>query len=451
VFSLAVDGAPSLDHRYLEFNARTQAVFEQYPQIEPIRVSIFKELLVGRDRVGVKDRIKHWVRPLVRRNRSQGPLGRVDVVLFVEGQRDVIVDALLPVHAELCARGVRTALVSSGGPESLPAGTIRFSVPAAASPPVWAFSSWEMLSAAVEGLHDASLKKSYYYYCAATNAMLEECSRVLTALEPQIVLTASNPLEGGVAMAVTARGRGTLALQMQHGILQPFYTPVIADHMLTWGRTSSETLERLGVPRHKLSVLGSPRHDAMASAEDGSSRPALLKALDLPDRPTLAFFSNGNDLVRNGHAPAECAAWLENVAAEHERDLNVIVRLHPNEDGSLYRDCPHLCVTKDTIDLGTMLDGCDCVASLCSTVLYDALLYRKPVWQFCAEGWPELAHNWKRGLARRISSNEELSKAVEMMLLGGSSCVLDENLCEQVFANHRRAAQAVADFVENRL
>jgi hypothetical protein len=308
-----------------------------------------------------------------------------------------------------------------------------------------------MLSAAVEGLHDTSLRESYYYYCAGANAMLEECRRVLAELEPQIVLTASNPLDGGVAMAVTAREQGALALQMQHGILQPFYTPVVADQMLTWGRTSSETLERLGVPRHKLSVVGSPRHDAMTPAEVGSSRQALLKALGLPDRPTLVFFSNGNDLVRNGHAPVECAAWLENVAAKNAHNLNVIVRLHPNEDGSLYRGCPHLCVTKHATDLGTMLDGCDCVASLCSTVLYDALLYRKPVWQFCADGWPELADNWKRGLARRISSKEELSDAVEMKLLGGSSFVVDENLCEQVFANHRRAAQAVADFVENRL
>jgi hypothetical protein len=309
-----------------------------------------------------------------------------------------------------------------------------------------------MLSAAVDELQDTSLRKSYLYYCSYVNAMLEECGRVLAALGPKIVLTASNPLDGGVAMALKAREHGALALQLQHGILQPFYTPVVADHMLTWGRTSSETLERLGVPRHKLSVVGSPRHDAMTPAPDGSSRQKLLKALGVRDRPTLVFFSNGNDLVRNGRAPIECAAWLESLAVEHAHNLNVVVRLHPNEDGALYKNHSHLCVTKHVPDLGTMLDGCDWVASLCSTVLYDALLYSKPVWQFYADGWPQLADNWKRGLARRISSPEELSKAAEMELSEeGSKCVVDEKLRERVFANHHTATLAVADFVENRL
>ena len=251
-------------------------------------------------------------------------------------------------------------------------------------------------------------------------------------------------------MAVTARERGAFALQLQHGILQPFYTPVVADQLLTWGRTSSATLEQLGVAKQKLSVVGSPRHDAMTPAADGSSRQALLSALGLPDLPTLAFFSNGNDLVRNGHAPIECAAWLESIAAQFAGRLNVVVRLHPNEDGSLYRECPHLVVTKRATDLGTMLDGCDWVGALCSTVLYDALLYKKPVWQFCADEWPQLADNWRHGLAKRISSRAELTESVEFKLREEANEV-DANLCEQVFANHRKAAQAVGNFVESRL
>jgi hypothetical protein len=440
----------SLDEQYQHFNARSQSVFDQYPQIQPMRVSIFKDLLVGRHGAGVKDSIKHWARPFFRWKKSDECSGPVDVLLFMEGQRDVIVNALLPVHAELNTRGVRAALVSFRGPGTLPSGAIQFRFRAAAVPPSWASDSWELLSAAVEGLRDASLKRSYFHQCAITEVMIDECQRIVSMLDPKIVLTASNPMEGGLAMTVAAQARGAEAVQMQHGMLQPFYVPVVADHMLTWGNTSSQVLERMAVPSDKLRAIGSPRHDTMKPQLDGRNRALLLETLQLPDRPTLVFFSNGNDLVRNGVAPAECAAWLESVAAEYVDSLNVVVRLHPNEDGALYHCCQHLLITKSETSLETILDGCDLVGSLCSTVLYDALLYQKPTWQFWADGWPELADNWKYGLSGRISSKDHLKETIGALLRGGSTDVR-KDLCEQVFANHGRAARAVADFVEQRL
>jgi hypothetical protein len=97
------------------------------------------------------------------------------------------------------------------------------------------------------------------------------------------------------------------------------------------------------------------------------------------------------------------------------------------------------------------LEGCDWVGSLCSTVLYEALLYQKPVWQFYAEGWPKLADNWNYGLATRISSQSELSKMVRRMLSRRTATCSSAALCSHVFANHGRATQAVADFIEGRL
>ena len=165
----------------------------------------------------------------------------------------------------------------------------------------------------------------------------------------------------------------------------------------------------------------------------------------------MVFFSNGNDFVRNGTAPHECARWLEEGAARYENDINVVVRLHPNEDGSLYQNYPHLHITKETPSLAATLEGCDWVGSLCSTVLYDALLFKKPVWQFYANGWPELANNWREGLALRISSQEELNKQIHQVLSlcadGGS----DDSLSGRVFANHGRAARTVANFVQEKL
>jgi hypothetical protein len=146
----------------------------------------------------------------------------------------------------------------------------------------------------------------------------------------------------------------------------------------------------------------------------------------------------------------ECARWLDETAAQFSQDINIVVRLHPNEDGSLYRSCRHLRVTKNTPELSTTLAGCDCVASLCSTVLYEALLYKKPIWQFYAEEWPDLADNWKCGLALRVSSSAELSKMTKRLLCEKDASVF-EGISNRVFLNHGRATQAVADFVQTQL
>jgi hypothetical protein len=173
----------------------------------------------------------------------------------------------------------------------------------------------------------------------------------------------------------------------------------------------------------------------------------LVQRLSLNDRFILVFFSNGNDLLRNGIAPMECARWL-NVIAERFKDrLHVIVRLHPNEDGSLYRRYPRLIMTDTSLAFDQLMDACDCVSSLCSTAMYEALLYGKPVWQLYADGWPELADNWTKGFARRISSEMELIALVTRMLNTGRREGETNGLVKDVFSNHGRAAAAVADYL----
>jgi hypothetical protein len=434
----------SLDERYLEFTRATESVFAAQPRLEPLRHYVFKDLLIGRRTDGLWPTAKHWMRPLHRRARTRrAPRG--DVVLWVEGRREVIVDALLPVYGELVRRGERVVLVSHGGPDHLGGVALPFEYPAAIRAPRWADDAWTALVSAERGLGERALRRAFLHACAMLQQMLDEFTRLLEAVRPHTVVSASHQLRGGAALGCVAQMQGVRSVLMQHGILQPFYTPVCADLMLTWGAESNEILTALGVSRTRLVATGSPRHDAMRPSEPRSARERLVRALGLRNRPTLVFFSNGNDTVRNGPGPAACADWLEAAATAAMRDVNVVVRLHPNEDGSLYRHCRHVTLTRDRLDLDTTLDGCDRAASLCSTVLYDGLLYRKPIWQFYADGWPELAENWRRGLALRVGSSSQLTELVAGM--GGNEGGVDSARVTRVFANHGRATQAAADAI----
>src|SRR2546429_8932121 len=62
----------SLDKRYLEFSTKSQAAFSAYPQLEPLRLFVFKELLVRRRTDGWWQHAAHWLRPLRRRG-GPGP------------------------------------------------------------------------------------------------------------------------------------------------------------------------------------------------------------------------------------------------------------------------------------------------------------------------------------------------------------------------------------------
>ena len=441
----------SVVERYLDFNEKCSAAFVLYPQVEPLRRFIFRRLLVQRGADGLKHHVKHWLRPLVRRAHTPLP-DRADVLIWLESEREVIVNALLPVYRELVARDVRVELVSSGGPRNLPVPSRRFQFPARAQVPGWARAAWEALCECEEGLRGRALERSFGHVCAMLQGQYDEMHRVLEAATPRVVLCASTTQVGGAALMVAARHRSISPLVLQHGMLGSGYLPLMTDSLLIWGPSSEEIMVSYGVPRAKLLTVGSPRHDSMKPSGSGQARATLLRALGLPERPTFAFFSQGDDLVATGDAPVECARWLEETAAQYGSALNVVVRLHPNEDGALYRRCPHLTVMSKAVDLEIVLDGCDWVGSIYSTVLYDALLYGKRALQFSADHWPPFPpFNLGQELALRVSSQRHLSEMVGHLLSQGAAGGVDKTLVARVFANHGRAAQAVADAVVSRL
>jgi hypothetical protein len=438
----------SVGQRYLDFNARSRPAFTQYPQVEPLRRLIFKQLLVQRRADGWTDHVKHWLRPFLRRARTSRVARCVDVVVWLETEREVIVEALLPVYGELVARGVRVELLSDGGPASLPVPSRPFDFPARARAPGWARGAWQALCECEPALHDRALERSFYHVCATLQALYDELHRVLEATAPRVVLTATTQAIGGAALMVAARQQGIGSLLLQHGMVGPNYPPLLADAMLIWGPSSEEILVSLGIPAARLLTVGSPRHDSMRPSNNGRARATLVQALGLSARPTFVFFSQGNDF---GDPAVECARWLEDAAAEYGNALNFVVRLHANEDGRLYRHCPHVRVTDGAVALATVLEGCDSIGAIDSTALYDGLLYGKPVWQFDAPHWPSFAVNWRQGLASRVCSARHLSDMVGAMLLQQAADRVDPATVARVFASHGHATQAVAEVVTSRL
>ena len=451
----AIAHLPTLEARWLEYLRRTEAVFKAHPYMIPLRQMIFKSFVQRHDTLSLADHAKQWARLALRQANSQGDLSPVDVVFWLDSPREVLVEAILPVLNNVRAAGKRAALIATKAvhekisPDLKP---ILFQVPYRwhSSDP-WK-RGWKSLQAVLAEDLGAESFSAFVDLCSHTDNTIAEVIRLLTALKPRLMVLPVDQLLPGSAACTAANNLGIDTLVLLHGAVSAYNAPVTSNHMGVWGAMARDQMMKYGVPEKHLMILGSPRHDSVPAPLPSDGRARFQAALSLQDKPTLVFFSNGNDLQFTSREAAEgCAAWL-NTAAETLSDrINVVVRLHPNEDGSLYTQYSRLHVFKKECDLAATLGAADICGTLCSTVMLDALLYRKPILQFYANGWPHLADNWQRGLAQRIENPaqliEWLSKGYENRQVWQSLADAQTALTETVFANHGRAGEVIAGHI----
>jgi hypothetical protein len=445
---------PTLEARWLEYVRRTQPVFAAHPQMIPLRQMTFKSFVQKHETLSLTDRAKQFARLALRQGGSEGDLSPVDIVFWLDSPREVLVEAILPVFRQVRTAGVRAALIATqaayekinADPSIKP---ILFQVPYrwGASEP-WK-RGWTGLRAVLpQDLQDDSLAAFCDLGGHADNTVAE-VTRLLTALKPRLMILPVDQLLPGSAACTAANNLGIETLVLLHGAVSAYNAPVTARQMSVWGAMARDQMMKYDVPDKQLIALGSPRHDTFPAPLPADVRARFQSALKLPDKPTLVFFSNGNDLQFTSREAAEgCAAWLNAAAQQLSDRIQFVVRLHPNEDGGLYNNYPLLRVFKNEADLATTIGAADVCGTLCSTVMLDALLYRKPILQFYADGWPSLADNWKRGIAQRIENPAQL---VEFLTAGfgdrGHWQALADSqsaLIETVFANHGHAAKVIA-------
>jgi hypothetical protein len=447
----ALSHIPTLDERWLEYVARTRPVFDAHPDLVPLRQQIFKSFVERKAQLSSKEQLKHLAKLMLKRQKTDVGAGQVDVVFWLELLREVHTQALLPVLAEVQRLGLRPALIVPSTLSNRLNGIsqqIAFQLPYRKQSGSGLQRAWDDLRQALPQDTNTNSFSAFGTLYDTSGSCVEEIKRILVQLRPRVLVLAMDQLLSGSAACEAARQLGIPSLVLMHGAVLPYNAPLTAEHMGVWGSVGQEQLAALGIPSEKLVILGSPRHDKFPQIP-ADARHRFQQALGLSDRPCLVFFSNGNDALRNSKTALEgCAEWLA-AAAQHVREkIEIVVRLHPNEGGSLYTKYSHLRVFKNECDLETTLAGADICAALCSTALLDAMLYHKPVLQFYADGWPDLADNWRRGLSQRIASSQQLIETLTSGLREWEDCVKRQDVhLESVFANRGRATHVVAQYL----
>lgn len=445
----------TLDQRWLEFVRLTAPVVVAHPYFAPVRQPFYKLQFEQRIQVKFGEGAKDLLRIGLYRDGSRIPSGSSDVVFWLHGSREPEVEAVMPLWRRVQALQLRATVVAPPQVlDGLPlpgANAVAFSAPQRFGEPGKWKRVYEDVAAILPEIARTSARKLLASLGRQEDSYEREIKRIFTSLRPRLlVLPVDQFLPGGSA-CVVARQMGIRSLVLLHGAVSAYNAPLTADTMAVWGETSKDQMRALGVPEQRLKVLGSPRHDLLPHSHDPAAQQRLRQRLGCDAKRILTFFSNGNDPYRNSQrAIEECAHWLTSAAERLKTAYNILVRLHPNEDGSLYARCANLRVFKNDCDLGTTLAGSDIVAALCSTVLAEAVLYEKPVLQFYGDGWPELADNWRRGLALRIASGDDLASQLERLCDEKERLALiaqQSRLKEALFASAGDATEAVARYI----
>jgi UDP-N-acetylglucosamine 2-epimerase len=282
---------------------------------------------------------------------------------------------------------------------------------------------------------------------------------VLSALRPRAVLSLSE-LYPGIEPVVAAGTRLSIpTVHVQHGNI-----PEIArmadfryDAFCVFGEAYAETLERLGTPRDRLRVTGSPYMELVPPERSIPSADNLPAAdQSVAGRPFTILFIAGYLTGFSSQALLYSTLAMVLAYAGGRPDVRVIVKLHPAVNSGEWvtgyeaaiADHPDASVEilreADTYEL---IRACDCVVTRGSTVAFEAAWLRKPVILVNALGSPTHLPLDTEGTALVASNAEEFAECVERLRSGFA---VPEQAFESVerryaFGADGRAGERIAD------
>ena len=289
------------------------------------------------------------------------------------------------------------------------------------------------------------------------------------------------------AAVSVARRHGTTSFVVQHGVpcCRFGFTPIAADHLLAWGRSSKDQLLDWGALPQQVHVTGSPQHDriikqfqhsnggqttrvlwgkasratgllrSLASAEPSGTRTVeaarRLIASSFSGRPILSpnILLLATTPPREGR-PDSIAIHL--TQATHAQMLRIAmaavakiegatldIKLHPRAPSdpimksvlAEFKSLPVKLVRKGSLQASVA--HADCILSCMSTAGVEATLSGVPVVQLLPQGSADIMPHRRWGLIGSARTQAELDRLLSKILLQGwkSPGTVDED----VFAN----------------
>lgn len=259
----------------------------------------------------------------------------------------------------------------------------------------------------------------------------EAASRALEHLRPSAVVITSNRRYTERALALAARAQGIPVLMFSGTLLMgrdPYEFLDVASRLLVIGdHLREEIIRQQGIRADRISVVGDPRSNAARLVPPAALRREVAGHFDLDAaRPIVVFISK---YVSRLFSDSEKEAFYRTfMAAAKELDgLQVIVKVHPNEDLPVLRrqldewGWPGALITKD-YDIHRLFGAADAAVMVTSMAGIEAMALGCPVVavQVLGKSYEE-GHTWppyvSDGVVERVDMGDSATLAATLARL----------------------------------
>lgn len=156
-----------------------------------------------------------------------------------------------------------------------------------------------------------------------------------------------------------------------------------------------ELVIKEGLSQERLFMTGFPPHDRFYKIDQTSIRETLCKTLNIPENRFIICYAalplqNGKEafcpVSYNEFRSRE--QFLVDELLKMAPDIHIIFKLHPKSYSDEYNFLPihhpRLTIIRD-MEIDEAIVGCDLFGTYCSSAIFDALAFRKPIFSF---GYP---------------------------------------------------------------
>ncbi|MFH0832259.1 MAG: UDP-N-acetylglucosamine 2-epimerase [Candidatus Aenigmatarchaeota archaeon] len=181
-------------------------------------------------------------------------------------------------------------------------------------------------------------------------------------------------------------------LLSDHGVIDVGYPKdgnVYASKIAAFGQMTKDFWARRGVERKRIEITGDPRYDELFLKKMYYNKNSVYEKFGIPKDKTIVV------LTTQPVSKEENEALLHGVfkAIEEFPDLQLIVKLHPDENDELHKKIANEYDIKPIIvkcvDLYELFNSCGLAITYYSTTALEAMLFDKPVLIVNLSGQPD--------------------------------------------------------------
>lgn len=266
---------------------------------------------------------------------------------------------------------------------------------------------------------------------------LEIIEKVIDREKPKIIVVMNDRYwsSRGIIEIGKVKNIPTVGIQDAIGADVPQSWIVSADKLAIYGNYMKEMLVKKGVLESRLVITGDPRYDYISCCQNGFKKEEVYQQLNIDiQKKIIVFASQLHGFKYEENKKLFCGLSRAMLSLP---TVQLVVKLHPFDFPEIVNkitsevDTNNIIIIKD-IDLHKLLNTCEILMTVCSTVALEAMILNKPVIIVNLTNKSDLVPYVNKGAALGIYKEEDIANGIKMIMEDSN------NIKSQIMLNQKK-------------